>query len=65
MSIKTYELKIVIDENGDELLHISERYECEESEDIFKLNVMGVSLEVPVDLQKCLKDLDSDLLGIT
>ncbi len=66
MKIKEYVLRIVINEEGDELLHISERYDCDESEDKFRLEIKGELIDAPDDMQKSLRKLDvSDILGIT
>jgi hypothetical protein len=64
MKIKIYELRIVIDEDQDELLHVSERYDCEESEDIIKLEVKGTPIRISKDLQKSIGKLDGNVLGI-
>ena len=65
MKIKIYELRIVVDEDsGDELLHLSERYECDESEDAIKLEVMGTPIKISKDLQKSIGKLDGNVLGV-
>ena len=65
MKIKEYVLTIIIDEDGDELLHLSEWYDCEEVQDKFKLEVKGETVEAPDDLQDSLNELDNcSILGV-
>jgi len=66
MKIKEYVLRIVINEEDDELLHVSERYDCDECEDKFKLEIKGELIDAPDDMQRSLRKLNvSDILGIT
>ena len=65
MKIKKYILRILIDESDDEILHLSESYDCDEQNDTYRLEIMGVELDIPIELQQCLEDLDSDVLGLT
>ena len=51
MKIKKYILKILVDESDDEILHLSESYDCDEQKDTYKLEIMGVMLDIPVELQ--------------
>ena len=65
MKVKEYVLTIVIDEDGDELLHLSERYDCEQAPARFRLEVKGRDIEAPQDMQDSLDELDlSDVLGV-
>ena len=65
MKIKEYVLTIIIDEDGDELIHLSERYDCEEVQDKFKLEVKGEVMDAPDDLQDSLNELDNcTILGV-
>jgi hypothetical protein len=64
MKIKEYVLRVIIDEDGDEILHLSERYECEESEDIIRIEVKGETIETPYELQETLRNLDSSELAL-
>ena len=65
MKIKKYILRILIDESDDEILHLSESYDCDEQNDTYRLEIMGVEIDIPIELQQCLEDLDSDVLGLT
>ena len=65
MKVKEYVLTIVIDEDGDELLHLSERYDCEQAPDRFRLEVKGRIIEAPDDMQDSLDELEiTDVLGV-
>ena len=65
MKVKEYVLTIVIDEDGDELLHLSERYDCEEAPARFRLEVKGIAIEAPQDMQDSLDELEiTDVLGV-
>ena len=65
MKVKEYVLTIVIDEDGDEIIHLSERYDCEEVQDKFKLEIKGEVMDAPDDLQESLNELEySSILGI-
>ncbi len=65
MKIKEYVLTIIIDEDGDEIVHLSERYDCEEVQDKFKLEIKGEVMDAPDDLQESLNELEySSILGI-
>ena len=65
MKVKEYVLTIVIDEDGDELLHLSERYDCEQAPNRFRLEVKGRVIEAPDDLQDSLNELDDcSILGV-
>ena len=65
MKIKEYVLRVIIDEEGDELIHLSERYDCDESEDTYKLEVRGELIDAPDDLRDSLDDLEfTSILGV-
>jgi|TARA_R100001530_G_C4236885_1_gene134207 hypothetical protein len=66
MKIKEYVLRIIIDEeSGDELLHLSERYDCEQAKPRFRLEVKGIMIETPEDLQDSLDELEiTNVLGV-
>jgi hypothetical protein len=65
MKVKEYVLTIVVDEDGDELLHLSERYDCAEAPTRFRLEVKGRIIEAPDDMQASLDELEiADVLGI-
>ena len=65
MKIKEYVLRVIIDEDGDELIHLSERYDCDESKDKYKFEIKGEIVEAPDDLQDSLNELeDSSILGV-
>ena len=62
---KEYVLRIVVDEDDEELIHLSERYDDDESEDKFRLEIKGEIVDAPEELQEILRDLDiSDILGV-
>jgi hypothetical protein len=66
MKVKEYVLTIIVNEDGDELLHLSERYDCEEAKSRFRLEVKGKTIEAPEDFQDSLDELDNiDILGVT
>tara|TARA_R110002051_G_scaffold271424_1_gene331814 strand:- start:278 stop:478 length:201 start_codon:yes stop_codon:yes gene_type:complete len=65
MKVKEYVLTIVVNEDGDELLHLSERYDCEEAPIRFRLEVKGRAIEAPQDMQDSLDELESvEVLGV-
>ena len=65
MKVKEYVLTIVVDEDGDELLHLSERYDCEQAPARFRLEVKGRIVEAPDDMQDSLDELEiTDVLGV-
>jgi hypothetical protein len=65
MNVKEYVLTIIINEDGDELLHLSERYDCEEAKSKFRLEVKGTIIETPEDLQDSLDELEiTNVLGV-
>ena len=65
MKVKEYVLTIVVNEDGDELLHLSERYDCEQAPARFRLEIKGRPIEAPQDMQDSLDELDlSDVLGV-
>ena len=65
MKIKEYVLRVIIDEAGDELLHLSERYDGDESNDRYKFEIKGELVDAPDDLQESLNKLeDSSILGV-
>ena len=62
---KEYVLRIIVDEDDTELVHLSERYDSEECVDRFKLEVKGELVEAPEELQEFLRQLNiSDILGV-
>ena len=66
LKIKEYRLVIVINDENGEIIHLSEKYDCPDSKDyIYKLEIMGVMIEVPEDLIPYLDELDNEELGIT
>ena len=66
LKIKEYRLVIVINDENGEIIHLSEKYDCTDSKDyIYKLEIMGVMIEVPEDLIPYLDELDNEELGIT
>jgi len=63
--IKEYILKIIINEDDDEIIHISERYDCDEAPDIIRFEIGGNLIEAPEELQKYLQKIDFvDILGL-
>tara|TARA_R110002020_G_scaffold213630_3_gene420528 strand:+ start:95 stop:295 length:201 start_codon:yes stop_codon:yes gene_type:complete len=65
VKIKDYKLRIIIDGDDDEILHLSEKYDCPDSDDYkYKLEIMGVLIDVPKDLVKYLNELDNEELGL-
>ena len=65
MKVKEYVLTIIVNEDGDELLHLSERYDCEQAPSKFRLEVNGKIIDAPQDMQDSLDELDlSDVLGV-
>jgi len=65
MKVKEYVLTIIVNEDGDELLHLSERYDCEEAPARFRLEVKGRDIEAPQDMQDSLDELESiEVLGV-
>ena len=65
MKVKEYVLTIVVDEDGDELLHLSERYDCAQAKTRFRLEVKGRIVEAPDDMQDSLDELEiTDVLGV-
>ena len=65
MKIKEYVLRVIIDEDGDELIHLSERYDCDDYKYKYKFEIKGEIVEAPDDLQDSLNELeDSSILGV-
>ena len=65
MKIKEYVLTIIVSEEGDEIIHLSERYDCEEAKSKFRLEVEGDVIDAPDDMQESLNQLDTgDILGV-
>ena len=64
--IRDYRLRIIIDDEDGEILHLSEKYDCPDSDDYtYKLEIMGVMIDVPKDLVQYLEELDNEELGLT
>ena len=65
MKVKDYKLRIIIDEEDGEIIHLSEKYDCPDSDDyIYRLEIMGIMIDVPKDLEKYLVELDNEELGL-
>ena len=63
--IKEYKLRIVIDEDDEELIHISESYDCDEAPEIIKFEVGGDLIEAPKELKDYIIKFNcSDVLGL-
>ena len=60
--VKVYTLRIVLEADSDELLHLEESFT---SEDILRFSVGDKEFEVSEELEKALRDLGSNILGLT
>ncbi len=65
MKIKEYTLVIIINDETGEILHLSEKYDCPDSNDYtYKLEIMGVKIDVPKSLVKYLDELENEEIGL-
>tara|TARA_R100000808_G_C2131311_1_gene140498 strand:+ start:814 stop:1014 length:201 start_codon:yes stop_codon:yes gene_type:complete len=65
LKIKEYTLVIIINDETGEILHLSEKYDCPDSNDYtYKLEIMGVKIDVPKSLVKYLDELENEEIGL-
>jgi len=56
---------IIINDETGEILHLSEKYDCPDSNDYtYKLEIMGVKIDVPKSLVKYLDELENEEIGL-
>ena len=62
MSIKKYILKIYYDAETQEIIHLSEHFS---DEDECRLIIDDEEYEMPKEMQECMREMDSDEIGIS